>query len=1120
MSAPAASLVRARRHDGTPHRWDQAALRVLHHGSGLLRVLGGPGTGKTTLLAEAAAHRILSGSDPESVLVLTSGRRAASELRTRITGLVASRSGQAGSPVTVREPMVRTVHSYAFGILRREALLVGAPPPRLLSGPDQDAVIRDLLAGDVGAGATNWPAHLRPALLLPGFAAELRDLLLRAAERGLGPEDLAELGERHGVREWVAAGRFGEQYEQVNLLRAASGSASPQAAPAMDAAELVSSALGALGADEELLATERARVHHLFVDDAQHLDPLQYRLVREVGDGARELVLAGDPDQTVFSFRGADPRGLLDADPDGRRTTVLTTDHRMAPAVREAVRRLAARLPGTGPQRDLRGPAEADTDGGGDQEVPAREATDGAPRASRTSPAPSRAPSGTDTDTDTGSVRVRVLGTAAQEATWIADEFRRAHLLDGVPWSSMAVVVRSATRALPVLRRSLAAAGVPLAMSASEVPLAQQHAVRPLVEVLRCAGDPDALTEDTATYLLGSQLGGADPLTMKRVRRELRRLATAAGVERPSGELLVEALLDRDSLVGLDERTSAPVHAVAEVLGAARTAVADGANVEEALWRAWEASGLQERWLAWSRRSGPVGAQADRDLDAVLALFDAAARFTHRSVGKGPAAFAEELIDQQIVGDSLAPTAPTGEAVSVLTAHAAAGREWTVVAVPGVQEGTWPDLRQRGSLLRVERLVDLLAGLPLDVPVSPTAPLLAEERRLLLLAASRATRTLLVSAVRGEDQQPSRFLDEVDGTDTDADQEGKRQLFRPPRGLGLAELVAELRSVVCAPVAEDEDPDRRDRAAAALAELAVAGVPGADPASWYGLGAPSTDDPLWPDGEALRVSPSTVDVLTRCPLRWVVERHGGQDEAQLASVTGTLVHALVERAATGATPDELRAELDRAWESVDAGAPWFSRRERRRVEAMLDSFLAWFTSSRAELTQVAVEHPMDLKIPPERPGGAWLLVRGRVDRLDVDADGRPVVVDIKTARAAVTAKVAEGHPQLAVYQLAAALGAFSEFGAADDDETGGRVVPPGGARLLYVAKPDARSGSATERTQRPLDDEGVRQWLGTVRAAGEASRGPRYDVNESEDCDRCPARFSCPLHPSGRQVGE
>lgn len=367
--------------------WGPDARGVLAHPGGPLRVLGGPGTGKTTLVAHTVADRVLRGVDPERVLVLTSSRRAAADLRERIVERLVAQ----GVTPTVREPLVRTVHSYAFAVLRMQAALHDLPPPRLLSGPDQDVVIRELLAGERAAGGRAWPARLRPALSLPAFAAELRDLLMRAAERGLAPEDLISLGRAHGRDEWVAAGRFFRSYEQVMLLRGSVGTAAPQAtAPALDAAELVSAALLVLDTDAEVMRRESDRVRHLIVDDAQHLDPLQAALVSRLGASAHELLLLGDPDQTVFSFRGADPALLTSG---GSAAIRLCTDHRMAPAVRAAVSRLAGRLPG--PRASLHGPPGQQPD---------------------------------------GDVTVRLFGSAATEASWVANQLRRAHLLDGVAW--------------------------------------------------------------------------------------------------------------------------------------------------------------------------------------------------------------------------------------------------------------------------------------------------------------------------------------------------------------------------------------------------------------------------------------------------------------------------------------------------------------------------------------------------------------------------------------------------------------------------------------------------------------------------------------------------------------
>jgi superfamily I DNA/RNA helicase/RecB family exonuclease len=1050
--------------------WDEAGQRVLAGTDGFLRVLGGPGTGKTTLLAEVAADRILSGGvEPEQLLVLTASRRAAADLRAHITRLLTwSDNGAAGAdepevPRTVREPMVRTVHSYAFSVLRLQSVLRDLPPPRLLSGPDQDAVVRDLLAGDLEDGALNWPVNLRPALNVPGFAEELRDLMLRAAERGLGPEDLITLGRRQRRPEWVAAGRFAEQYEQVMLLQGGADSGSAlSSAPAMDAAELVASALLAFEIDHELLAAERARVRYLLVDDAQHLDPIQYRLLRILGGHAKEFVLAGDPDQAVFSFRGADSRLLDDAE-DGP-TVVLTTGHRMAPAVQRAVARLAARLPGTGPQR-RRAVPESETG---------------------------------------GKVEIRLHATAAAEANWVADQLRRARLIDGVPWSEMAVLVRSATRSVPVLHRALAAAGVPLVTSGDELPLAEQPAVRPFLTLLRCAAVPAALTPERAAMLLTSPLGGADPLALRRLRRGLRRLEVAAGGERSSDELLVDVLRRDDRLSALADNEVAPVRRLAALLGTARRAIEGGAGVEQVLWDVWQASGLEQRMVAQASRSGTLGAQADRDLDSILGLFNAAERHADRLPGAGVAAFADYLAAQRIVGDSLAPSAPKGDAVSVLTAHAAAGREWTVVAVPGVQEGSWPDLRLRGSLLGVERLTDILSGVDGVETVSVTAPLLAEERRLLLVAASRARTHLLVSAIRGEEEQPSRFLAELAGTDTDEGQEIVAPAV-PERALALADLVGDLRRAVCDEATSD---DRRRRAAAQLARLMAAGVPGADPDGWYGLPALSSTEPLHGSGETVSVSPSTVEQLVRCPLRWMVERHGGADPAELAAVTGTLVHALAQAAASGTSDEALRAELDRAWDAVDAGAPWFSRRERARVHAMLDTFLTWLHTTRADLTQVAVEHDVTVDLPPAAGDDHKIRLRGRVDRLESNPAGHSVIVDVKTGKVPISEADAKEHPQLAVYQLAATYGAFTKLGL---DTT------PGGARLLYVSKRHRTTGAA-ERTQDPLTPDTAAHWLGIVQTAAASTTGPDYTARNNPDCPRCPARTTCPLHPSGRQV--
>jgi RecB family exonuclease len=447
----------------------------------------------------------------------------------------------------------------------------------------------------------------------------------------------------------------------------------------------------------------------------------------------------------------------------------------------------------------------------------------------------------------------------------------------------------------------------------------------------------------------------------------------------------------------------------------------------------------------------------------------------------------------------------------VLTVHAAVGREWSLVAVPGVQEGSWPDLRLRGSLLGVEHLVDTTAGID-SATVSRTAPLLAEERRLLLVAASRARHRLLVSAVRGEDEQPSRFLDELEGTDASMHE---RPVAPRERGLSLPELVAELRRVCCDPA---EDGGRRRSAAAGLAQLAQAEVPGAHPDSWYGLASPSSHSALRVLGEPVRVSPSLVELVSNCPLRWLLTRHGGEDVRALAAVTGSLVHRLVQAAAVGATDQQLEQALAEAWTGVDAGAPWYSRAEQQRVRQMVGMFRLWLRDSRGELTEVGCEQEIEVQLPPaDRPtdgatdgpaDDAAVLLRGRVDRLERDRDGRPVIVDVKSSKTSVSKAAAEDHAQLAIYQLAAAHGAFTEHGLAAE---------PGGACIVQVS---ARTAASVQRNQQPLDAPALARWHDVVREAARRTAGPEFVAIDNGDCTRCPSKIACPLHDSGRQVTE
>jgi superfamily I DNA/RNA helicase/RecB family exonuclease len=1089
-----------------------------------------------------------------------------------------------GVPGATREPLVRTLHSYAFSVLRRHATAHGNPPPRLLTGAEQDAVLREMLRGDlidIAEGASGlWPERLQPALSLGGFAEQLRDLMLRATERGLGPEDLVRIGREQARPEWVAAGKFAVRYEQAMLLRWSVGVEAPEAtAPALDAAELVGAALDALAGDPDLLAAERSRIRYLLVDDAQHLDPQAALLIRVIGNAAQTAVVAGDPDQGIFTFRGADTRFVADLDAADGQRIILRDNHRSGRQVELAVARVAAKLPGSAPQRFS---------------LPKRAVVP---------------------EDDGSELRVRVLATPAKEAALIADYLRRAHLIAGVPWSRMAVIVRSVPLSLAPLRRALLAAGVPVQQPAQAAPLARRRgaawmllALRAVLASERTRRDVPPTTEpmfsdEDALDLVGGPLGGADQISLRRLRRGIRRSVlesqrngpkSVSGdperaaddadslIDRSSAEVLCDLLTgvaDRDTMARLTDVEAAPLRRVLDALDRARTARRKGAGLEDVMWALWTGSRLERRWVAQSERGGAVGMQADRDLDAVVGLFDAAAAYVDRLPRASVEGFVEYLLQQEIPHDTTALTAP-GEAVALVSAHAAAGREWDVVAVAAVQEGIWPNPRPRGTLLGNEDLVDLTAGIvDAGERVSRAAPILAEERRLLLVACSRARQSLLVTAVESvsgdRDLVPSRFLAELLGHDDDGEP-GALPVADSGRALVMHSLVAEMRSVVCD---AEADPERRHRAAHQLARLASAGIRGTHPEDWYGTADLSSSRSLWDEEDAaVALSPSTVELLSTCPLRWALERHGGTDGDNPHAVKGNLVHTLVQALAGQVPEAQVRAALDKAWQAIDPGTGWHSRQELRRTEAMLETFMAWVRNTRGELTQAGVEVPVDCVLPARGEDERPVRIRGRVDRLERDAFGRFVIVDVKTGKSPVTKQAAADHAQLATYQVAAAMGALDatmgisdsgtteperdeaesrwtagessrfplesrrttteswdlpddpEFGVGTDESGGAAADPasavagasgpmgePGGARLVYVAKPSSKEG-ATQRMQLPLDAEALDKWRGTIHDAAAATQGPSYLAMRNDGCRHCSVAGSCPVQDTGRQV--
>ncbi|MFG2835230.1 ATP-dependent helicase [Streptomyces zaomyceticus] len=1123
-----------------PPQLDASQREVVDHTGGPLLVLAGPGTGKTTTLVESVAARMENGADPERLLVLTFSRKAAVELRDRMAARLGGR----------RPPQATTFHSYCYALIRahQDAELF-AEPLRLLSGPEQDLAVRELLAGHVdleknGLGSIRWPDELRACLTTRGFADEVRAVLARSRELGLGPDALARFAERVGRPDWKAAAGFLAEYLDVLDLQGV-----------LDYTELVHRAV-LLAGDVDLPSYDA-----VYVDEYQDTDPAQVRLLHALAGGGRRTVVAfGDPDQSIYAFRGADVNGILDfpASFGGADVRVLRTARRSGTELLAATRLLGLRMPMP------RLPA--------DKVRAHRELT-----ATR----------------EGGRVEAHTYPTASAEAENIADLLRRAHLEDGVPWQDMAVLTRAAAT-LPSLRRALTSAGVPVETDAADTPLRHEPAVAPLLLALRAlsttdhltlrppaqdaaapaapalpgaqpegeagapapgpgdgvsgapapaspgggvtgdpsspddgvSGDPASTTDplpaadatgtwlrvETALELLASPLAGVDPADLRRLGRALRDEERAAGIKvpPPSDVLLARALAEPERLVAHDPSYARGAQRLGDLLRRTRVLLADGGTAEEALWVLWSGTPWPGRLERAALRGGPAGRNADRDLDAVCALFETAARAEERVGGRGVLNFLEELDAQDIAADTLTRRHTRPDAVRLMTAHRSKGLEWSFVVVAGVQEGLWPDLRRRGSLLEADRIGrDGLAE-----PLTPGA-LLAEERRLFYVAATRARDRLVVTAVKAaaeDGDQPSRFL-------TELGVEPKDVPGRPRRPLAVSALVAELRATTVDP---DASPALRDAAAQRLAELAALTdedgqplVPAAHPDRWWGLFEPTRSPaPLRERDRPVALSPSSLENLVgTCSLQWFLGREvKAAEPATAAQGFGNVVHVLADEVASGRTPadlDVLMARLDSVWDALAFDAPWKSAQEKQHARVALERFLGWHVMDRGGRTPAASEHGFDVTL---EAGEYEVRIRGSMDRVETDEHGRAYVVDFKTGKSAPTRDEVAHHPQLAVYQLAVREGAL-------DEVFDGRRPEPGGAELVQLRQPapQREGGDALPKVQaqEPLAGEWVGELLAT--AAGRVL-DERFTPTTGQHCATCSFRASCSARPEGRQV--
>ncbi len=925
---------------------------------------------------------------------------------------------------TVAEPIARTFHSVAFMILNDPINLESSADKKyvLLSGAEQDAQIRQLLELD----AANPAQSNWPQDLIPALTTKGFAKELR--------EFIGRATERGSSP--VELSKFAKKYDQkywpaicqfwdrYQNAMALRDATTTHSFNRVDPSEIVVLAVDKLESNQRLLEKYQKLFQIIYVDEFQESDRAQRKLLQLLS--GPELVIFADPDSAVGRFRGADPDNLIsDLEQFGIKKKI-TLDKRLRPIA---------------------------------------------------------------------SQQVALLSSASEEANFIAHQFRSAHLISNMPWSQMAVIVRSPGPQITALQRAFAMNSIPVEIDAQAASLGDNPAIKPIITVAQIALGQLKITSnnwDEIELLLKSEFAGADAISIRQMRIALSK-AQKHNPPKSSTDLILDHLTCLTPDLPWEELTS--LKRINDLIKEAKKALSKSSDISDLLWSIWsngknyEGELISRVWQQTALAGGNRGMIADQNLDAVITLFEVARRFSERLPEAKPSLFIDQLLGEKILADTITTTAQRGEVVQVMTVHSAKGLEWELVALAGMQEGSWPNLKQRGSLLGSERLVEIfrhgISNIE-QLDAISAAGLMQDEKRLLNVALTRASKQLFVTAITQEDTQPSSYFEKL------APQE--IQLQQSQRSITQPALVAALRRI--ATVSDKEDSQF---AARALKTLASNGVKVADPKHWVGVKPVSTDLPVISPQEQLRISPSSLESFTECGLKWMLEQSGGRDADSTAQVLGSAIHVIAAQLKDQPTLtlDELEGKLKGAWSLIDMNQGWIKDYEYRRAASMLKKFYGWHLENKNQL--IGVEEKFEFKL-----GSA--IVSGSIDRVELTNEGKYYIVDLKTGATPISYEDAQQNKQLQSYQLAVVNDGFKN--KLEHQEVSG-------AELIFVG--DLKGKEAKGRPQDKVNEKVVSQEISEI-AVKMSDKNFVAVINDR--CRSCAVKTSCPIQPAGKSVIE
>lgn len=1056
--------------------WDASQREVLdtYRGYECISILGAPGTGKTALLEKIATREIKAG---HAVAFLVHDRRAAHDSRLRLT----RSCGALSSDVSVR-----SLSAFCYAIVQEFAEQTGRVRPELISGAEQDVRLRDI----INSGAVSFPDFLdEDVLSLSSFRNELRNLITRAGELGLSPEELEALGESYSQPLWSATALLWSLYiERLEKEEASASSVRPplRSAQRLDHSQLISVAVDMLAhwneeAGASNISIKPVRPPHwdyVVIDDLHNAPRSIMELIAQLRRSGTRIICAGNPDSSVQGFRGGVfslPLDICSAPPRGiqARPYVLVQRHRGGEKIAHAMGSIAAHIRQPALIKEFR---------------QLRTATPGKIN-----------------DTLTG----KSFANETEEAAGIAGIIRSWHVRDGIAYGDMAVLTRSHS-AHEEIRRELIRRNVPVASIGSQRSLAQHGAVASLIEFIMLALDTSACS---ASAEKGSSCGSAQ--RAERVRAVL--LSPLFALSSFEVDVLAQRLYGyerskggkpskKDILAVLAGNTSAQKSGI-DIADTFRSIVADirasdrGDNAEEVLWCAWSGCNVAEQWYRYACGDSEYSELANDNLDAILQLF----AFVQREADRAPDVSITEVIKrlqaQELPQDSLVGGSKKEDSVTLITPASAQGREFSHLVIAHLNEGVWPNVTVRDSLVHTGELSDVVLGR--YVPeLSPSqrfhaqiSDVLDDELRQLYAGIGRACHSVVMTCVSNSDSRPSRFFDVMGFVKEDNDA-GESQSLVLEQCSGSASrcdmtgLVGQLRRY------SHGEGQAAQRARQLLKDLANKGVMQAEPARWF-----DTYEPTSCEGRTgiISVSPSRVEATLECPLRGIMQGLGFEDKSDTRKAEiGTIIHEIAAEYKDGGAElceDELRQKMLESFHGKfdaycgDAVDAW-EEQEKETYTVVIER-LAHFLYERAnsgEYKEVKAEY----RFAFDEAGGH---VRGSIDRLEV-GEGSSYIYDYKTGKTIPTYAEAADNSQLQIYQLAITRDAT--------------IPNASGATLLY---PNTSNKTMVERSQECIDEEAVTERIATY--VDYEKRGV-IPARAGDQCQRCRYSVLCPLNAQGR----